>query len=525
MVAVIGMATLGLLMPSASAVPIREEEQAGVVEKAGRKAEQFRGYWVDSFNAGIYNPAQVTKLIADAKQVRANALIIQVGRETDCFCNDSDFPRTQVSTVDPAPYDPLQETIDQAHAAGIEVHAWVNATILWRSLTPPTDPTHAYHEHGATAEGADRWINRRVDGEEVMANRVFIDPANPAAVDYMVDGMASIARNYDIDGINLDYIRYPDYSTNSAYSDWGYSDASLARFQAATGRTDVPEPDDAEFSDWRREQVTSYVRKIYLAMYDIDPSMRLSMDAITYGYGPAGTDGGYQATRTYAEVLQDWKGWLAEGIIDTAITMNYKRGERADQSEMYAQWSEFLADNQGRRSGVTGPALYLNTVPSSLAQAELALAETAAGNRAIGWSGYSYANPSSVAVTDPSQADAERQALADGLTDKLFAKDAAVPAMRWKSKPKTGHLVGSLRLADGTPLDQITVTATHLRTGKAVVRRGDGSGWFGFVDLRPGTWLLRVDLPDGVIGKPVDTVRIKRGGLATADFGPFISTG
>lgn len=488
---------------------------------ADTPVQQWRGYWVDSFNAGIYNPAQVTELIADAERVRANALVVQVGRETDCFCNRSAFPRTQDPNVDPAPYDPLAEVIEQAHAAGIEVHAWVNSTILWRSTTPPEDPDHAYHEHGVTATGRDRWINRRVDGEEVMANRVFLDPANPDAVDYMVDGIASIAENYDIDGINLDYIRYPDYSSVTTHSEWGYSETSIARFQAATGRTDVPEPGDPQFSDWRRDQVTSYVRKIYLTLYAVKPSIRLSMDGITYGYGPQGTEGGYEATRTYAEVLQDWRGWLAEGIMDTTVAMNYKRDGLEDQAVMFDQWSEFLADNQGRRSAVNGPALYLNTIEQSLAQARDALAPTAAGNRVIGWSGYSYANASAAVVEDPSLAEAERAALADALAADLFAEQASVPDMPWKSSPTRGHVQGRLELRGGGALDQAEVTLTGLTGGDKITRRADGSGWFGFVDVQPGHYLVEVKLPAGVVGKPVAPVKVEPGKLVTAQVGPF----
>lgn len=509
-----GAIAAGLIMTMALALP------SGTAA-ADPGQQQFRGYWVDSFNAGIYNPAQVTQLVADAKRVKANALVVQVGRETDCFCNDSAFPRTQAAGVDPAPYDPLAEVIEQAHAAGLEVHAWVNSTILWRSLTPPTDPEHAYHEHGVTATGRDRWINRRVDGEEVMASRVFLDPANPDAVDYMVNGITSIARNYDIDGVNLDYIRYPDYSSVTTTSEWGYSETSIARFQAATGRTDVPAPADAQFSDWRRAQVTSYVRKIYLGLYAVKPSVRLSMDGITYGYGPQGTTGGYQATRTYAEVMQDWKGWLAEGIMDTNIAMNYKRDSRADQSVMFDQWSEFLADNQGRRSAVNGPALYLNTIEESLAQARDALAPTAAGNRVIGWSGYSYANASALAVTDPTQAAAQRDALADALAADLFAEEAAVPDMPWKSRPTRGHLQGKLEIRGGGVLDQAEVTLTSLSTGEKLVRRSDGSGWFGFVDVKPGRYLAQVKLPSGVLGKPVTSVEVRTGKLGEVRLGPF----
>ncbi|MER7335224.1 MULTISPECIES: family 10 glycosylhydrolase [unclassified Micromonospora] len=214
---------------------------------------------------------------------------------------------------------------------------------------------------------------------------------------FVVTAIQSIVREYDVDGINLDYVRYPDFNSTTTHSDWGYSETSLARFRAATGRTDTPVPSDPQFSDWRRTQMTNLVRKIYLGMWEVDPQARLSMDGITYSYGPQ-TMGGWEKTRPYAEVLQDWKGWLAEGIMDTVVAMNYKRNWMPDQKQMYDEWTEVLADWQGDRQAVIGPALYLNDIPDSVEQVRRALAPTAAGNTAAGWSGYSYANPTRAGV-------------------------------------------------------------------------------------------------------------------------------
>ncbi|MFC4555551.1 serine hydrolase [Georgenia faecalis] len=448
--------------------------------------EQFRAYWVDAFNEGIYSPAQVSELVSEAQNIGANALVVQVGRRFDCFCNDSAFPRTQAG-IDAAPYDPLEEVIDQAHAAGIEVHAWVNATTLWNSATAPTDPEHAYNQHGPDAEGADSWLNVKVNGDDRAGNNTYIDPAHPDAVDYMVDGIASITENYDVDGVNLDYIRYPDFNATQTQNDWGYSELSLSRFAAATGRTDRPAPDDPEFSDWRRDQVSNLVRKIYVSMYEVDPQDRLSINGITYSFGPPSYEEGWEGTRPYAEVLQDWRGWFDEGIIDTITAMNYKRNWMPDQAQMFAEWNAALVEYRGDRHAVSGPALYLNEVEDSVAQAqqivELGL---------DGWSGYSYANPSLTANASPSGAvkDAERDALAIALRADVFAEDAVVPEMTWKTQPTTGTVSGRVELASGDVADQVDVVLVPVEgtAGEPVAARTDGSGWFGVLDLAPGRY-------------------------------------
>lgn len=517
------LATTALL---ATTLPLAEP---GKASGPSGPTEQWRSFWADSFHEGIYTPEQVDKLVSKAKAVNANALIVQVSRWMDCFCNRSTFPRTDAA-IAPAPYDPLEYVIQQAHAEGIEVHAWVNATVLWNSNTPPRDPNHIYYSHAHDATGADRWLNKRVDGAEIGGTALRpLDVANPGAVDYVVRGIESIVREYDVDGINLDYIRYPDYSSANYQNDWGYSQVSLDRFRAATGRTDTPEPTDPQFSQWRRNQVSGFVRKIYLTMYGVDPKARLSVNGITYWYGPQ-TEGGWERTRAYTEVLQDWKGWLSEGIIDTNVAMNYKRESVPEQVQMFQEWNEVLADWQAGRQNVVGPGIYLNTVEQSLRQARKALSPSAAGNRVAGWSGYSYAVPSSVANTDATQADAERAALTAGLTESdptgggapLFAEPAAVPEMTWKTQPTKGQLVGTLAFADGTPLDQARVRLTNLDSGQRVTGRlSDGSGWFGFVDLRPGRWLVEVRPPNGVTGDASDIVRVTAGGIAEPELGPF----
>ncbi|WP_203433401.1 family 10 glycosylhydrolase [Jiangella asiatica] len=487
--------------------------------------EQWRSYWVDAFNEGIYTSAQVEELVGDALEVNANALIVQVARRYDCFCNRALYPRTDAA-IAPAPYDPLDEVIKQAHAAGLEVHAWVNVGTLWNSATAPSSPDHAFNAHGPSATGADRWLNKRHDGTELVGANAFIDPANPAAVDYIVDAIQSITSEYDVDGINLDYIRYPDYNSTTTHSDWGYSETSIARFQAATGRTDVPAPSDQQFTDWRREQITNLVRKIYLGMLEADPTDRLTNDGITYGFGPQSV-GGWEKTRTYAEVLQDWKGWLEEGIIDTVVAMNYKREWMPDQAQMYAEWNEVLADWQGERQTVSGPALYLNEIDDSVQQVRDLLTPTAAGNTVVGWSGYSYANPSLTAAAGSAAVkDAERAALAAALTtgaDAPFAADAAVPSMPWKEDPTTGNVTGTLALRDGVPLDGVTVTLEPVMGGEEQSHASDGSGWFGFVDVEPGLYLVRVDLPDGVVGQPVSAVRVRAGQIAPARLAPYVA--
>lgn len=471
---------------------------------------QFRAYWVDSFGPGLYNEAEIDRLVADSKAANMNAIIAQVVRRGDCLCNRSHMLRTEAE-IDPYPFDPLQTLIDKAHAAGLEVHAWLNATIMWAGDIAPRDPGHVFHTHGPSSRGADNWVMLRHDGANRGGNLYFFDLGHPDAADYIVNMFVSIVSNYDIDGINFDYIRYPDYNPGVNVPAWGYNPVAVARFAAVTGRSDVPGPTDPQWMAWRREQVTNVVRRVYIETYAIKPHVRVSADTITYG-SILEDAAGWTQTRPYLEVLQDWRGWMEEGILDLNIPMNYRRAQAVtapDQRPMYEVWADFIKDHQYNRHAAIGTALYLNPVEASLEQIRKALSSSPAGRRSQGWVGFSYRFADLLVNERRRQPEESRFELAWALTlpagdyllseydltrAPIFAVPVSIPVMPWKLQPATGHLQGVLRIAEGTAADQVRVDLYEAATNTLVAsRRTGGSGWFGFVDLRPGEYLLSVD--------------------------------
>jgi uncharacterized lipoprotein YddW (UPF0748 family) len=507
--------------------------QPGAPQARAAQSE-FRAFWVDAFGPGIFTEADVDTLVADTKAANMNAIVAQIGRRGDCFCNNASMPRTQAA-IAAYPYDPLQMLIEKAHAAGIQVHAWIITTAIWNSITPPVNPNHVFNLHGPSKTGYDNWIMYRSDGAFRAGADYLLDPGHSDAADYIVSMYTSVAKNYDIDGLNFDRVRYPDTSGGPL---WGYNPVSIARFQAATGRTDRPAPTDAQWAQWRRDQVTNIVRRVYLDTYALKPHVAISADTITYGYGPVSVPGGWEGTRTYAEVLQDWRGWMEEGILDLNIPMNYKREhfttEPNNQRRMYLEWNEFAFDHQYARHTTIGSALYLNTIANSVIQIRKTRVPSAAGNSGVGWVGYSYRTPDDIVNADQTN-EAKRllqraelikaltqPSIYDPLTPPVFAEPATVPAMSWKASPTTGHIRGTVRTQDGAPFDQILVQLYDAETDAFVISRlTDGKGWFGIVDLAPGRYKAVVADLNRVVGRHVGTATVTAGGIATIELTPF----
>jgi uncharacterized lipoprotein YddW (UPF0748 family) len=517
----------------------------------GRAAtSELRALWVDAFGEGIFNDAQVTKLVDAAKAANINALVVQVGRRGDCFCSRASMPRTQAG-IAPAPYDPLDAIIAKAHGAGIQVHAWIITTALWNSTVAPVDPSHAFNQHGPSKTGFENWLGVRYDGalRESLSSAAnwFFDPGHPDAAEYITEMYLSVARNYAIDGLNFDRVRYPDLPLPAwpGHNAWGYNPVALDRFLAATGRVDRPLPNDPQWSQWRRDQITNIVRKVYVESHAIKPYLRISADTITYGDGPQGYGGDWTQTRPYRETLQDWRGWMEEGILDTNIPMNYKRehctetgpGCFGNQRAWYMNWNEFAKDNQYARSTAIGAAIYLNAIQGSVTQVRKALAPSATGNSGMGWVGYSYRTPdcrtnSSCNPPLPFRSgDASRAELTRALTQPseydsvlppVFATPATVPDMPWKSAPTRGHLAGRVTTNTGVAIDQILVQVLDPETEAVMASRlTDGSGYFAFVDLVPGKYKVFVPDDARVTGKRVAHATVVAGGVARVSITPF----
>ncbi|MGH2492406.1 MAG: glycoside hydrolase family 10 protein [Candidatus Limnocylindria bacterium] len=484
---------------------------------------ELRAYWVDAFGDDLFDAPRIDAIVAATKAANLNAIVVQAVRRGDCFCNRASVPRTEQPGVAAFPFDPLQTLIDKAHAQGIEVHAWVIAMAFWRTggqPAVPASPNHAFNQHGPSASGYANWLMSRDDGVMQSGADWLVDPGHPDAAQWIVDTATSIVANYAVDGINLDRIRYPDGNSQVGVPTWGYNPVAISRFQQATGRSDRPAAADAQWAQWRRDQVTNIVRKVYIESYAIRPSVRVSADTITYGNGPQ-SQGGWENSRAYKEQLQDWDGWMQEGILDLNIPMNYKRDQTSpsDQRRMYQEWSDFAKDRQYDRHSVVGSAPYLNDIAATVRQVRTAVAPSSAGNYGAGWVGYSYRTPDSMTDDGISSGAASRAELEraltqvssyDPLTPPVFATKTNVPPMPWKSQPTTGHLRGIAVTDDGAVLAQTSVLLFSVSSG-AIVRsaKTDGKGWFAFVDLPSNNY--RVD----AAGETLGTADVITGRLTT----------
>jgi len=472
---------------------------------------EIRAVWVDAFHEGIRSPEEIARLIDVATRAHLNTLIVQVRRRGDALYTGGLEPPLDDPHYDPS-FDALAAVVTAAHAAGLQVHAWINAMPAWRDEAPPRDPRHVFNLHGISAQGDACWLTSARSGTTRFPVGYFLDPGHPAARDHLVSVYLDIVRRYDVDGIHFDYIRYPETEPSLVRgSDVGYNPVSVARFQQATGRTDVPEPGDEAWIRWRRLQVTQLVRRISIEARALKPALEVSAAVIAWGRPPA-SPADYPNVAPMQRIFQDWQGWLAEGLLDLAVPMNYAREHDNRVRGWFDGWIAFEKRAKAAQQLAVGVGAYLNTPDQTLAQIRRVRARE---KKAVadGFSIYSYfqpaappappAPPASAAGApapplpapapppDPNRLDFLVKGA--GAEPPAVSGPARVPVMPWLATPTRGRLAGTVTDPSGRGVEQVSVrvrrTGWFRRTRRTVT---DANGWFGMINLKPGTYEIRL---------------------------------
>ena len=135
----------------------------------------------------------------------------------------------------------------------------------------------------------------------------------------------------------------------------------------------MPASNDPLWNQWRRDQVTAFVRTLYQTVKSIRPAVRVSAALVTFGPGPTASKG-FENTGAYNWVFQDWQTWANEGILDLFTPMIYKRDHVPNESAQFNDWTRFVVNiaHKNRRLAVTGIGAYLNRTYGTLRQARFA---------------------------------------------------------------------------------------------------------------------------------------------------------
>ena len=253
-------------------------------------------------------------IVSSLKAANFNTLFFQARPRGDAYYRSAHEPWAENLTgtlgKDPG-WDPLAFIVDEAHARGMEVHAWFNVfKVRGPRPAPPSSPEHITRLYPLWTVEA--------DGE------VWLDPGIPGVRKYVLRVALDLVRNYDIDGIQFDFIRYP----GRTFAD----DESHRRY----GR-------GKDLENWRRSNIDRFVEEFYDSATALKSMLKI-------GSAPLGTYDGVRngdALGSYGSVYQNSQGWLVKKKHDYLVPQVYwnigsTRGD-PDFAEIVRKWKDGAA--------------------------------------------------------------------------------------------------------------------------------------------------------------------------------------
>ena len=243
----------------------------------------------------------IAELIDFSKKAGIQTLFVQIYRANKAwFKSEVGDSSPYIAALQSVGEDPLALLIQSAHAQGIEVHAWLNLLSLSDNQNAPLLKKHGLEILTRNME------EKKSVADYLIDNQYWLEPGDLRVRQELSKMVAEVVKTYpDLDGIQLDYIRYPD--TKPAY---GYTLPNLKRFVSVTGSEKINEKTE-EWRKWKRDQVTELVKLLRSRALGMNPKLHFS------------TTGCMSYVRAREEAFQDWALWLNEGVVEFVTMMSY----------------------------------------------------------------------------------------------------------------------------------------------------------------------------------------------------------
>jgi len=356
---------------------------AGLALTASLQADrgEMRGVWV--VRTALATPESSDAAVDDAARAGLTALFVQVRGRGDALYASAIVPRSEVLRGQPPGFDPLARVLSRARSRGLQVHAWINVLLAGGFGVPlPAGHVAAVHPDWLMAPRAvaaralrrppaalPALIAARRDAD---VEGFYLSPSSPGAAAHLEAVVRELVESYPVDGLHLDFIRYPAH-------DYDYSRAALLSFRARRGRgwlMQGPQADPAGWASHRVDALDALVARLSRTARLVRPSIVVSAAVVP------------EATAMRAKG-QAWPGWMRQGLIDAACAMAYTtdtalfRGQIAglrerlgSQAALWAGIGAYRLSQAGviekvlaaRAAGASGVVLFSN---DSLANTDL----------------------------------------------------------------------------------------------------------------------------------------------------------
>ncbi|HEY8486220.1 MAG TPA: family 10 glycosylhydrolase [Limnochordales bacterium] len=335
----LAVAFLGALVGAAAAAGVQVLGVQRAAQPPGPPAPVQVGLWVRQ--ESLVDPEGLRAAVGLARQLGVQDLYVQVLSRGEAAYRSAIWPMPALPRM---PADPLAEVLALARRAGLRVHGWLLVYPWGRLDAPPTDPRHPLvrHPEWVTVDREGRSLWRYRVGEHPEVNGLFVDPGLEGVRRVVVETVQELARRYDLDGIHLDYVRYPGPHL-------GYHPAALQRFWQASGLEHPPAagspsasvalpvtPEEVRaWQAFREQQVSTLVREVASALREEGLALALSAAVMP------------ELRRARESYAQNWLAWLQAGWVSSVALMSYT----TDPSQL-GTWVRSAVASAGGRAGI-----------------------------------------------------------------------------------------------------------------------------------------------------------------------------
>ena len=424
---------------------------------------EFRSSWVTTAwgldwpksTVAATQRSQMIRILDQLASQNMNAIVFQVSARGDAYYRSDRLPWAYNLTGTPGRdpgWDPLQFVIDEARARGLEVHAWFN-------------PFAVAYDSGNDSPASAAIPNVRFTNPAWMESGGWMNPGYPEAREWQVANVLELIENYDIDAIHFDRIRYA-----GAYP----SDATL---MAAHNPDNI-----SNIADWRRNNVTEFIRLVHEGVKEIRPTVKIGVTPI--GHYDHGSTNGWGAQYGYSSVFQDSRYWAEMGYIDYIAPQVYwdiGTQEPPRFAFIVRDWVNKRRNNRHLYIGIgpykngTGQFAHINIRAEMHDQID--------STRTAGAEGQIYFRNDNIAASDFSG---------------RYEYKAIVPPMPWRSMTQPNRVRNLAYSREG---DQV-----HLTWDKPDTGRGEDDPLFRYVIYKSGeTDILN---PANIISNPENIIEI-----------------
>ena len=261
--------------------------------------KELRGTWFAWAGSNFPSKTEIARQMEALAAANFNTVYVDVWRYGFPYFRSEVFYNLTGMYTDPnldEGRDILADFIAEGHRVGLEVEAWFEAGFA----ACVQDNIHLFNSHR-------HWFAQKTDGTydfyaDGGIRYYWLSHCNEEAQQFLIALVMEVARNYDVDGIEFDRVRYPDLNC-------GYDSATVELYKAEHNGNPPPQAYwDASWKRWRADKLTEFMAVVYDSIKSVNPKLTVSNAPLWYGYD---------------QFCQDYGPWINEGHLDVVVPQIY----------------------------------------------------------------------------------------------------------------------------------------------------------------------------------------------------------